>query len=442
MILASAALAAASAGLLDRAAAEEGLPATPGRDAEQRLAQPAGLGAFFAALDALERKQATRPLRILQIGDSHTANDAFSSAMRERLQARFGAAGRGWLPAGVPYKYFQPRQVSVAETGWRHVGPAEAAQAMPLGLDATVAESLGAGSRMSLASTEPEGFNRFGIEFLTQPKGASLTIRIDQRRPVSVPTEAPEMHIKRVEMSLPGVAHQVELATHDRQPAAILGWTVERRRPGVIYENHGTVGATIGLIGKMNPSAVAFELAERRPALIVVAFGTNEGFDDSLDPKQYAETFAEAVGALHERAPEAAILLLGPPDGDRLDKACAQSADAAKPATPALSPAAAPECVADGSAANSCAWRPPRNLAVVRQAQKRLAAQRGWAFWDWSQALGGACGMHRLVGRDPPLAAPDHVHMTKAGYTAAAEVLFGDLMAEYEKWKHGRVARR
>src|ERR1700681_1171571 len=73
---------------------------------------------FFVALAGLDQHRARRPLRILQVGDSHTANDGFSGRLRERLQDRFGAAGRGWLPAGVPYGYFRPALVAVGESGW------------------------------------------------------------------------------------------------------------------------------------------------------------------------------------------------------------------------------------------------------------------------------------------------------------------------------------
>jgi len=62
----------------------------------------AALRPFFTALAQLDMKRTRQAVRILQIGDSHTANDAFSGRMRERLQSRFGAAGLGWLPAGIP----------------------------------------------------------------------------------------------------------------------------------------------------------------------------------------------------------------------------------------------------------------------------------------------------------------------------------------------------
>jgi hypothetical protein len=53
----------------------------------------AGLPLTRAALPA------GRPLHIVVIGDSHTAGDAITGALRETLQARLGNGGRGPTPA-------------------------------------------------------------------------------------------------------------------------------------------------------------------------------------------------------------------------------------------------------------------------------------------------------------------------------------------------------
>src|SRR5271169_1947649 len=137
----------------------------PASLAAPRLSSPAALAPFFASLDD---KDAREPVRLLQIGDSHTANDSLSGRLRERLQARFGAAGRGWLPAGIPFKYYRPHLVGVSENGWQHVKPNDHAP-VALGLDAIAAVSQPPDAVMTIESTEPTGFDRFAVEFLTQP---------------------------------------------------------------------------------------------------------------------------------------------------------------------------------------------------------------------------------------------------------------------------------
>src|SRR5579884_3891361 len=266
---------------------------------DRRLFSASGLERFFAALDRLERKRAARPLRILQIGDSHTAGDAFSSHMRDLLQARFGAAGRGWLPAGIPFRYYRPRRVTVTAAGWRQLGPRDAGPDVPLGLDAAVAESERPGALMTLVSSEAPGFDRLGLEFVARPAGPPLQIRIDRREPFLVSTAlgsprdesrgvgAARIRAERIAIPVGPDAREVALTAIDRRPIALLGWGVGRDRTGIVYENHGTIGATVDLLGRMSPRTVAMELAGSRPALLVVAFGTNEGFDDSLDLGSY-----------------------------------------------------------------------------------------------------------------------------------------------------------
>ncbi len=414
-----AALALSTVGLILLLQACLGASSPPSRPAAaMRLSSPEALRPFFTALAALDGRQGERreqrPLRILQIGDSHTANDALSGRMRERLQERFGAAGRGWLPAGVPYKYFRPRLVEVSESGWNHLKPSDHT-GIAFGLDAVVAESQPPDAAMTIDSTEPGGFDFFGVEYLTRPNGSAFTVQVDDAAPVRVSTAAAEAAVKRFDLELERPARRVELRAAGRPPVDLLGWAVERRTAGVVYENHGTIGATVDLLGQINPQPEAFELEQRRPALVIVAFGTNESFADGLDLDRYAARFRAAIAALQRYAPGAAILVLGPPDGNRHARDC----------TPVAS------CQPESDA---CAWQEPPNLAGVRSLQRRLARQQGWAYWDWFMAMGGACSIDRMTAAEPPLAMPDHVHLSRSGYETIADLLFADLMREYDRW--------
>jgi lysophospholipase L1-like esterase len=382
--------------------------------APAHLSSAEALAPFYAALAALEADSASRPVRVLQIGDSHTANDSLSGRLRDRLQARFGPSGRGWLPAGIPFKYYRPHLVTVSESGWQHVKPSDHA-GVALGLDANAAISQHPDPVMAIESTEPLGFDRFAVEFLTQPNGGAFTVSVDGGPPVPVATAATATAIKRFDLALDHSARRAELHAGANSPVVLLGWTVERRSAGVIYENHGTIGATVGLLEQMTPEAVSFELDTRRPALLILAFGTNEGFDNDLDPERYAARFRSAVDTLRRKAHGVPVLVLGPPDGNRAARGCQ------------------PEpCGTNGE---NCTWREPPKLAVVRDIQRRAAAQQGWAYWDWFGAMGGACSIDRMTGANPPLAMPDHVHLSTPGYQAMADLLFADLMRGYEMWK-------
>src|SRR5262249_22109459 len=158
---------------------------------------------------------------------------------------------------------------AVSETGWRHLSPGKPGADAPFGIDATAALPEAAEGRMSLTSTEPDGFDRLVLELVARPNGTPLTISLDQSAPLRVPTAAPTPRVKRIEFLPHRRVHQAELVATGPQPTMLLAWAAERRGPGIIYENHGTIVATAALVQKMTPSTVAFELAERRPALVV-----------------------------------------------------------------------------------------------------------------------------------------------------------------------------
>jgi lysophospholipase L1-like esterase len=383
---------------------------------EKRLSSPGALAPFFTALAAIEQRQAQHPVRIIQIGDSHTANDSLSGHLRDLFQQRFGAAGRGWLPAGIPYKYFRPRLVSVSENGWRHFKPSDREPGLVFGIDAVDAESDPRDAVMAIESTDPAGFDRFAVEYLTQPHGSAFTVQVDDAAPTRVSTAAEAASIARFELPLDHPARRVELRASGKPPVTLLGWTVERRAPGIIYENHGTIGATVDLFAQMTPEALAYELSDRQPALLIIAFGTNEGFADDLDLDRYAGRFQSAVGSLRRQAPGVPILIVGPPDGNRVAKDCAPAA----------------RC---GSGNVDCTWQEPPKLAGVRDIERRVAAGQGWAYWDWFAAMGGTCSIDRMASADPALAMPDHVHLSKAGYEGVADALFRDLINAYSDWK-------
>jgi hypothetical protein len=179
---------------------------------------------------------------------------------------------------------------------------------------------------MTLGSSDPDGFDRVAVEFVARPGGQPLTIRVEQNPPVRIAAAAPKIGVRRSEVLLPKPAHQLELVASGPPGTELLGWAVERRRSGIIYENHGSIGATVRLLERLDPAAVSFELADRRPVLLVIAFGTNEGFRDGLDLADYAARFRAAVSGLARRARGAAILVLGPPDGNRRSAECSGSA--------------------------------------------------------------------------------------------------------------------
>ena len=190
-------------------------------------------------------------------------------------------------------------------------------------------------------------------------------------------------------------------------PVSLLAWTADTGAKGVTWSNLGTVGATADLVLRWDPAVLAAEANALRPSLIIVAFGTNEGFRDSTDLALYATQFRAVLATLRRAAPMAAIAVLEPPGGVRAASA---------------GPGAA--CPGGQDAV-------PVNLPAIRHVQHVAASAAGAFWWNWAEAMGGDCAMAEWSERTPPWSAHDHVHLLVPGARATAEALFGTLMNGY-----------
>ncbi|MFW6027828.1 MAG: GDSL-type esterase/lipase family protein [bacterium] len=111
---------------------------------------------------------------------------------------------------------------------------------------------------------------------------------------------------------------RITLSPSGDGPVSLLSVSLERSGGGATYVSHGVPGATVGLLARMDGRILKRELQALDPDLIVLAFGTNEGFDDSLDEAAYKRLFETRVGRLEKLAPRARIAIAGPPDANRL----------------------------------------------------------------------------------------------------------------------------
>lgn len=372
---------------------------------------------FYRVLHALDDGSAKTPVQIVQIGDSHTANDGFSGRLRELFQARFGDAGRGMLPPGIPFQFYHPAQVTVTEAGWNTIGSLKPANSGPWGISG-VREHADGPATMTLASTQAGGLGQVQVEALGRPDGGTIDLAWSGSGPTaSFSTRAPAGAAK-IWFDVPAgpAAASLTLRARGDGPVDLLSWTTVLQKPGITYANMGTIGATIDLIGRWDRGLVQSELGRLHPALILIAFGTNEGFSKTTDLATYRSTYAAHVDSLHAAAPQAAIVIIGPPDGTR-----AFSAENAGDQ----------RCPPSSAAEARSGWAVPEHLATIRGDIRAYAESRGYFYWDWSSAMGGPCSMARWAAATPPLSSADHLHLVRLGYRLTAQKLFDAIMQSY-----------
>lgn len=392
------------------------------------------LAPFFAALKSLDSGARATPVQVLQIGDSHTAGDNISGAVRARFQARFGGGGRGVMAAGVPYPSVSQRQVNVMQSdGWRQE-PSFPTGYGRFGLSGFRLTSTQDGATIDLAADPEALFDHFAFCAQGGPGAGALGIDGGEVHE-TIDLKAPAQGTICWSTDFAGPQARLTLTARGGAPVTLLSYDTWRRTKGVVWSALGVVGARLSDFAQRDSAVMASELAAYPPDLVVLAFGTNDGFEPAVDPDAYEQQVRAQIRRLKDLAPGAAILVLGAPDASRsrpdikLDGVQNKGFDCA-PLTDAER-ADYDNLVATKSPALA-RWYEPPNLSVVREAQRRAALAEGAAFWDWSARMGGPCSSHWLSRPEQDLMRGDHIHFRSEGGDWIAGLLTGDLLAAYD----------
>lgn len=395
-----------------------------------------------------------RPLHILVLGDSHTAGDSITGALRDALQARLGNGGRGLMPAGRPHPGVRTRGVVTAMAGgWQSrglFGPQAGEAWPPRGLTGYTLSAGRPGASLSLSTDDRNDFTAFGLCVAASPAGPRLALSIGGRsQTVDFSATRAGPVCQRFTADAPARSARLELLAGQ---AIITGWWLERPA-GVIVSNLGVPGSQLQFLGRADSETMAAQLQALPPDLIILAFGTNEGFAPTLDAARLEGQIRDQVARLRALAGPVPILLLGPPDAASRNGALMGNAPgSAVDCNPAIlnGPGRLPVAGIDIPLWNDAegvlapdpvtlagpALRPVRRggllftppaLAQVAAVQRRLAGELGLAFWDWQARQGGRCAAVKWT--QSYLMGPDFIHYSPAGGAEVARLLLADLDA-------------
>jgi len=392
----------------------------------------------------------------VQIGDSHTAGDSITGALREALQARLGNGGRGLMPAGRPHAGVRTRGVTASMVGnWQArglFGSGAAESWPPRGITGYMLTSRSVGAALALTADPGQDFSAFGVCVAASADGPQLAITVgDRTQTVDFTGDTPRC--QRFVADRQASTARLELLAGE---AIITGWWLERPR-GLILSNLGVPGSQLQFLGRADTATMVAQFQALPPDLVVLAFGTNEGFAPNADAARLESSLREQVARLRAIVGRVPILLIGPPDaasrstalignapGEVIDcNPAIQAPPERRPVTGFDIPiwhdgdgALAPDPVAMAGSSSGPILRTvrrglplfaPPGLDVVGAVQRRVAADLGLAFWDWRARQGGACAAVRWTQKG--LMGPDFIHYSPAGGAEVARMLLDDLDA-------------
>lgn len=367
------------------------------------LERPSKLAAFFDALAALEKGDATDDVRISQFGDSHTAADYETGTVRRQLQARFGDGGRGFVMLGRPWKAWSQEGVLSGMTEeWKPamtpLGPGRVAATGVFGLAGVALFSRTPGARAWTDVLAPT--TRVELAYLQQPGGGSVDVFIDNAKVdrLSTRADASRSAFRAFEVTEEKV-HHIEVHPVGDGDVRIFGIALDRAaQHGIVLDALGINGARVTTALSWSETHWEEQLQHRAPALVILAYGTNDSVDVEMSQATFEEEVAEEVSRVTKAVPKASCLLLGPPD----------------------------RAIKIGGE-----WKTAPKVLEIIAAEKKIAEAAGCAFYDRFQAMGGEGSMAKwsAVGN---LALQDRVHLTREGYATVGTAFVSDLLKAYD----------
>ncbi|HEX8143973.1 MAG TPA: GDSL-type esterase/lipase family protein [Pyrinomonadaceae bacterium] len=351
------------------------------------------LDSFFQALAAAKSRRRIEPVRVMHYGDSHTAADILTAEIRRSLQRDFGDGGAGYMSARNPFSTPRRGVQSGATSGWWMDGVGKGGATD--GIYGLAGFSLSTDRPNERAWIET-ACNHFEIYFLRQPGGGRIDITVNGasvlEQPLSLASDAPAPDYYTFDSPADRV-QRIEVRTLGPGKVRLLGIVTEHLAPGVTYDVLGINGARATRLLGWNDTAFVDNIVQRKPDLIILAYGTNEVTDGDWSIESYQRMFANILRRFRRAAPQASILVYGPPD--RADNGLAVA-----------------------------------KMPAMIEAQRRAAIETGSAFWNSYAAMGGAGSMDAWASQG--LGQGDRVHLTKDGYIRMGGMFYSDLMEAYK----------
>lgn len=335
-------------------------------------------------------QQGRQTVHIVQLGDSHTAADFFSGKLRERFQADYGNGGIGFIPpTNIAGQRIANVQYQSDKKAWTLLSSRKDSDPdFPLG--GFISEPQTKWAKLQL-SENPVTQQRYQLQALYKaPTAAQINVQSSTNKVLSLSqTQGKWQFSTPTVMTFP-----VSITVSQNQPVKLGGWLISNQQPGVMLSSLGINGATINMMDRWGAQWTQ-TLGQLNPDMVILAYGTNEAFNDTFDLVAYRQQLTDKIRQIRQQAPNSAILLIGPSDSIK------------------------------NKEAPDCRTQQPQWLSDIVRIQKEVAQQEKTLFWDWRDYMGGECSIKAWALYD--LARPDGVHLSREGYESSANTLYSQL---------------
>jgi len=275
-----------------------------------------GLAPFTRALAELRADARRTPVRVVHLGDSLVASDHITDLVRDRLQERFGAGGKGFLFITRPASAGRWTRSGRGSDGWEIARLVDTRWPRDRVGWTGVAFTSGGGSQST--RYDVEGSRVAELFFLAQPASGSVQLSVDGKAVQRIQTRGFSRNKSEVafaRVSLPEGAKTLSLTTSGK--VELHGVALETGTPGIVYDTVGLLGGMAEVYLRAQPAAFRAQLRQRKPSLVVLMVGGNEAFFYSRDRTTLDEVrqqMKDLVARVRANVPDSACLVMAPID--------------------------------------------------------------------------------------------------------------------------------
>lgn len=345
-----------------------------------------------------------RPVRILYYGDSQIENDHITSVFRQKLQEKFGGAGRGLVPLTNIYNSANNFEMTVS-SNWESTSVVKTKQTgLDLGLlcQAYRIRSQNESAEKSwvkikeLNNTDPHGYTEITVFYRAKGESKILLKRTGELSiNESLKTDDNVNELKFALGTTPG---EVELEFSTDSELTVYGLNLESNG-GIMVDNIALRGRATPEFSRIDTSRLSQMAQLLKPAAIVLQYGVNVVPFITSNYSFYKKQLNTELAILRKIIPGVPILMVS---------------------------------VSDMAHKNNGLMESYPNLEAILKAQKETANENGCAFWNLFETMGGKGSMISWVENQPPLGNKDYVHYTQLGAEKVGSLFAGEFIRTLE----------
>ena len=336
---------------------------------------------------------------IVHLGDSHMQAGFFSVTFMNKLQERFGSAGRGLVVPLRLAKTNEPYDYLIrSKSQWNRSSCIQRAHKFPVGLGGLSIQTNDLDFSFEIKSAVNKkvnhSFNK--ITIFHHPFAPELQ-PIDSLAFQQPETNNPYVSSIQLDRKVNHLYLKPKAYTA-KDSAIYYGFNLENGENGVLYHSIGINGAQFRHFANIDNLSTQIEILS--PDLFIFSLGTNESYRGRLIESRFFAEIDRILKPLKEKNPNAKFIITTPSD-------CLNSStDIPKASNP--------------------------NINHVCNALIKYANMHDYAYWDLYSVLGGINSAKTLVENN--ILSRDGVHFKKDGYELLSELLYNAFLNKYNDY--------